>query len=267
MWKKSDNYIVEPGDWDKWCYYPSVIKDEDVFKMWYTGFDYNYIAIGYATSTDGITWTKYGPPLLGLGGYAASVLKDNDLYKMWYIGCNDVICYAESNDGIQWILYGSVTFISADGGHSFPSVVKDGDSYKMWYGRAGIGYATSDDGRTWNDFGTVLTSTPDTWDSVGINDPNVSYINNIWHMWYQGWDTPNEEKIMIGHAISSDGLTWTKNSNYILPLGAEGEWDSVHVWAPHVIVDGNMIKLWYTGWRDYETGRQIGYATSFDMPL
>ena len=264
MWAKSNSYVLkpgEPGDWDQWCYFPSVIRDGDIFRMWYTGYDGIYANIGMATSTDGINWIKYGMPLLG--GYAPSVLKDDDnIYKIWYISHGDLVNYAESNDGIQWITYGPVEFIEF--GIFFPSVLKYNDLYYMWYGGNGIGFATSTNGQAWIDLGTVLSSTPDSKDSCGVNDPSVLLINNTWHMWYQGWDTPNEENIFICHATSLDGASWIKDNNYLLPLGDNDAWDSCHVWSPHVIVDGDMLRMWYTGWKDYETGRQIGYA---DMPL
>jgi hypothetical protein len=43
--------------------------DEEIFKMWYAGFDQNYnIQIGYATSNDEVLWTKYSRnPVLRLG--------------------------------------------------------------------------------------------------------------------------------------------------------------------------------------------------------
>lgn len=48
---------------------PTVIKDGSIYKMWYTGLDAAlYGRIGYATSSDGITWTKYaGNPVLDVG--------------------------------------------------------------------------------------------------------------------------------------------------------------------------------------------------------
>jgi len=38
---------------------PDVIKDGGTYKMWYTGHNGTYYQIGYANSSDGITWTPY----------------------------------------------------------------------------------------------------------------------------------------------------------------------------------------------------------------
>ena len=50
------------GAWDETrIVSPSVIKDGATYKMWYTGRNVaGNNAIGYATSGDGISWTKYG---------------------------------------------------------------------------------------------------------------------------------------------------------------------------------------------------------------
>jgi hypothetical protein len=78
------------------------------------------IRVGYATSSDGISWTKYGSnPVLNLGasgqwddgtieGATVLVLNDATEFHMWYIardtlvGGTDAIGYARSNDGITW---------------------------------------------------------------------------------------------------------------------------------------------------------------------
>ena len=48
-----------PGSWD----YPrvqasSMVKDETGFKMWYSGGSYMNWRIGYATSEEGLSWTR-----------------------------------------------------------------------------------------------------------------------------------------------------------------------------------------------------------------
>ena len=98
---------------------PSVIEDNGVYKMWFTGYDGSKYRIGYATSSDGVTWTKYsqgGTDVAVLdvtsSGYdasgvvAPSVVKDMSLYKMYYTGMNGTsltLDLAVSTDGINWV--------------------------------------------------------------------------------------------------------------------------------------------------------------------
>lgn len=63
-------------DWDSYgVYAPSVLYDGHVYSMWYSGYDYvgnppseGISQIGYATSLDGVTWSRAaGNPILGPG--------------------------------------------------------------------------------------------------------------------------------------------------------------------------------------------------------
>jgi len=78
VWEKySENPVINSGSTGSWdeieAGFPSVIHKDGGYKMWYTGqdIDGNY-TIGYATSPDGIDWTKYGSnPVLtpSIGGW------------------------------------------------------------------------------------------------------------------------------------------------------------------------------------------------------
>lgn len=69
-----------------------VRKDGNQYQMWYSGRDTANWRIGYATSTDGINWTKYiNNPVLDVGGsgswdemdaWAGAVIMDNSLHRM-----------------------------------------------------------------------------------------------------------------------------------------------------------------------------------------
>lgn len=67
-WTKHNEPVLRPGaegDWDAagvWgC---SVLKTGDKWEMFYTGGNGTTVSIGYATSSDGITWHKYEGPIL-----------------------------------------------------------------------------------------------------------------------------------------------------------------------------------------------------------
>ncbi|NOX60689.1 MAG: hypothetical protein GXP42_01875 [Chloroflexi bacterium] len=107
--------VLTPGDagaWDGlWVLDPAVMLKDGVFKMWYTGrTNDGRRSIGYATSDDGVHWTKdtaHNPVLSpedgqwdegSIGNHA--VLYDGK-YKMWY-SSNGQIGYATSPDGVAW---------------------------------------------------------------------------------------------------------------------------------------------------------------------
>lgn len=236
-----------------------VVFDEGKYKMWYTGGgavlpdEYLHSNICYATSENGIVWTKYASnPVLdinksswdSLGVETVTVIIDADApanarYKMWYAGqtFNDYryeIGYAYSPDGISWQKHpGAVLAVGLENewDNCFlegPSVLKEGGIYKMWYagydcavdgqstdGKANIGYATSTDGINWTKFegNPVLTVSTDQWDAVYVQDPHVIKYNGLYHMWYGGANVEDNYFQQTGYAFSNDGLTWTKSIN------------------------------------------------------
>jgi len=157
-----------PGSWDEMeSDGPTVIKDGATYKMWYYGCnaDSSVCSIGYATSPDGVNWTKYaGNPVLvatpgtwdetGLGW--PRVIKNGATYEMWYHS-NSKIGRTTSPDGIAWTKYAGNPVLSQgwDGaGVSVSTLLLEGGTYKMWTSSGagatrGIGYLESTDGIVW----------------------------------------------------------------------------------------------------------------------
>ncbi len=171
-WNRLDAPVLQGGPagaWDdKFLIAETVTKEGDTFKMWYSGgtgtFQVNdRFSTGYATSTDGIHWTKYddpstttppfqfSDPVLPRGGpgalderraWSAKVLQTALGYEMWYAGevvsgLPQDIMYANSTDGIGWTKYtGNPVLKVRTGwaGETVPgSVILDGDQYRMWF--------------------------------------------------------------------------------------------------------------------------------------
>jgi branched-chain amino acid transport system substrate-binding protein len=99
--KYISNPVLFPGAAGAWDDYgvsfPSVLTDGATYRMWYFGkSDPSIDHIGYATSSDGVSWLKYsGNPILDAGagsdwdafGVACpSVILDGDTFKMWFQG-------------------------------------------------------------------------------------------------------------------------------------------------------------------------------------
>lgn len=211
------------------------------YKMWYAGQYFNAYRydIGYATSPDGVQWTKHGSPVLQVGSPTAwdggflegpSVLFDQGIYKMWYTG------------------------------------------YDLTNGKVNTGYATSPDGISWTKYAgnpVISIGTPGTWDSYTVQDPHVLKIGNQFHMWYGGQDQDSIYGQQTGYATSFDGIVWTKSpQNPVLLKGTAGDWDANIASFPSVMLDQGEWKLWYTG-KDVDPPPagsldyywELGYAT------
>ena len=121
-WTIHSTPVLSPrsGNWDNYSLEgPCVIREGGLYKMWYTAGGpnaYQY-KIGYATSTDGINWSRLDNPVFEsapnnweIDGVAwCSVIPFGLSYKMWYVGYNisfipgiENIGFATSVDGISW---------------------------------------------------------------------------------------------------------------------------------------------------------------------
>ncbi len=108
------------GSWDDaWVSVPAVRRNNGVYEMWYIGMStadwqadstLDTARVGYATSPDGINWTKYAgnpiltnfdPPVDTGGPWAPDVLFDGLEYKMWYETVNGISFAAASPNAIE----------------------------------------------------------------------------------------------------------------------------------------------------------------------
>jgi predicted GH43/DUF377 family glycosyl hydrolase len=141
---------------------PDVVWDDAarLYRMWYSGGEqYEPDAIGYATSPDGIIWTKHpdnpvfkADPKIPWEQYkvtACQVVPDQGWYLMFYIGFRDIdhaqIGVARSKDGItSWQRLAGNPVIRAGQGEwdadacYKPYAIFDGTKWLLWYnGRRG----------------------------------------------------------------------------------------------------------------------------------
>jgi len=287
-----------PGSWDDDSIGGGDIHyDGTTYHAWYTGGDGSYARIGYATSPDGITWTKHpSNPVVDIGSPGSwddkramgpTVVYDGTTYHMWYSGSDNTyrIGYATSPDGIAWTKSLANPVLnpgpgSWDSDHvSSNMVFYDGITYHMWYaGRDGlnhrIGYATSPDGISWTKSASnpVLNLGPSgSWDDDHVITPRILYnaTTSTYEMWYTGSDGLYYR---VGYATSPDGISWTKYAGNLCPgtlgdgcvfdLGLSGSWDDFRVAVSTVFYNEMTYHMWYVGMST--TFNRLGYATSQD---
>jgi predicted GH43/DUF377 family glycosyl hydrolase len=100
------------------------------------------------------------------------------------------------------------------------------------------------------------------WDSGLVGDPWIMRKDNLYYMFYNGFDGVSHAG--TGVATSTDLINWTKYSgNPVVSHGTPGSFDSSHAGKPAVIKIGGMYHLYYEG--DNGTTRSIGHATSNDL--
>lgn len=151
------------------------------------------------------------------------------------------------------------------GGASSPAIVRLGSTYYLYYsagayGAIVIGVATSPDGLTWLDRGTVIpTGFQGSNDSADVLYQTVVRVGSTFHMWYSGQNGATGI-YQIEHATSADGLNWTGRGTALSPQIVAGTAESTY--APAVVVNNGVYTMWYTTFNGTDT--TIWVATSND---
>jgi predicted GH43/DUF377 family glycosyl hydrolase len=180
--KYSGNPVITPselGNDQKYIAVPYVISLKLTYNMWYTGKSSatpNVNKILYATSFDGIHWSKWPAPVLtpstdptawdASGVYAPSVIWNGQIFGLWYSGINQTGLVPR------------------------------------------IGFATSPDGGSWTKSANnpiLLPGPPGSWDSAGVEQPSVILAASGYMMFYDGYSPMQGQRIAL--ALAPAGFT------------------------------------------------------------
>ncbi|HLH52841.1 MAG TPA: hypothetical protein VKY92_04420 [Verrucomicrobiae bacterium] len=224
-------------------------------------------------------WRKYEKnPVLGgsLGTcFDVALIKDGGSYRMWFSWRpKKSIALVESTDGIHWsdpqIALGPNGSTDWEEDINRPVVVKRKDGYHMWYtgqarNHSWIGYARSEDGRSWRRVSPRPVLSPDVpWEKAAVMCPHVIWDDSAgqFRMWYSGGE--QYEPDAIGYAASADGLSWSKlPSNPVFKSDPRIGWEQHKVTACQVQQRDGWFVMFYIGFRDVDHA-QIGIARSKD---
>jgi predicted GH43/DUF377 family glycosyl hydrolase len=234
---KTAIFVGNPESWDKkirergW-----IIQEKDEWKLWYTGYDGSKDGIrrvGYATSSDGLTWKRHPKPLLeSLWVEDMVVLKDPDenRYLMFAEGEKDRAHWLTSKDGIDWKAQGRLNvrlkngMPIPDGAFGTPFVMKDNGRWLLFYERSdlGIWVAESKDLKTWLHVQDepIMKPGPDEPDHDLIALNQIIRHDGKFFAIYHGTKStgPLARKWSTCLATSSDLLHWQKYpKNPLLP--------------------------------------------------
>ncbi|MDW8145873.1 MAG: hypothetical protein RMJ48_06190 [Roseiflexaceae bacterium] len=232
-----------------------IIKDGEQYHMWYTGVDsgWSWRGFGYATSSDGITWTRQNNGQPVLTPRPGSGLFDDDRI----IG--------------PFVLIDEASPIApCEGGRT------SGRCYRMWYEgfRADltfyVGHALSPNGISWSivngpaALGLVLAGDRDgplglaAFDSNNVGLAAVIKDGAIYRMWYQAksYQNPPEHPFgdwfAIGHVTSVDGVNWVRPNPNLLAFS--GDMDNIRVnppgtndvvWVVRLLKEDLTYRMWY----------------------
>lgn len=208
-----------------------ILYENSVFKMWYTGYNDSISDkrfLGYATSTDGINWKRYGnkPILENIWTEDMHVVKHNNIYYMLAEGRGDIAHMLTSADGINWQSQGDLTILKVNGEpiskgpYGTPTVWIEGGQKYLFYERddLSIWLATSDDFLTWTNVqdDPVLELGPEEYDEGAVATNQIIKHKGKYYMYYHGssspdWNKPGVVALWTSNvAMSTDLVNWKK---------------------------------------------------------
>lgn len=114
-----------------------------------------------------------------------------------------------------------------------------------------IGIASSEDLDNWDKIGEILPN--QSYEKKGLCAPEAKVIDGEVHLFYQTYG--NNEKDAICHAISSDGINFTRNTTNPV-FSPTGDWNVGRAIDAEVFVKGDSIYLFWAT-RDPEYTQQL----------
>ena len=242
--------LGEAGTWDDGAIYiPEVHYFDGRFHMFYSGFadpQYREGAIGYASSEDGIHWTKYenNPILVGLPDtpkvQSAAVLQDGEQWRMF-------VDATTANSTASGHIYQATAPAPTGPWTLNPEPITGPQSLAAWN---------------------------------RITNPSAAFrTEESYQLYYFAWGS---SLLSLGLATSPDGQTWTLHddptttddtfaeSDPVLVAGETGAWDQQGVSVNGIMQTAVGYELFYTGFsvnpvNSFNSApHNIGYASSED---
>ena len=228
---------------------PSVAHVGTGYNMLYGGLPFaNNIQIGLATSTDGVTWTKYGSNPVITNGSApawasyrevpATLLYNSGTYNLWFQGDNTNLStdagrvsgfgHASSTDGTHWTI--DPTPIRLEPwplGVGLASVAVLDDKYYAYlmYVEGGTQYvASSTDGINFSP--DVLLNAPNGYHLLATTTTTIGGQSNIVGIWQAAGSTY--------YGLSSDGVNFTMQDQIDIPA---------NFGVTSALIEGNRLQL------------------------
>jgi predicted GH43/DUF377 family glycosyl hydrolase len=226
-----------------------ILRDEQEWRMWYTGYQPGgQMKLGYATSPDGITWSRRSDPIYDQHWVEdMMVVRHGGTYYMFAEGLNDRAQLLTSADGVAWQRQGTLDVRRAngqplsDGPFGTPTALFAENRWWLMYERGdqAVWLASSDDLKLWTNVQDepVLRPGPAAYDSRLIAVNQIVAYHDRYYLYYHGLgDTNGNWTTNI--ASSTDLRNWSKYANN--PLRPAGENKSSGI----LLLDGNQVRLY-----------------------
>jgi hypothetical protein len=232
-----------------------ILREDGLYKLWYTGYDGTKDGLrmlGYATSKDGIAWTRHArnPLLWDLWVEDMMVVRHEGKYYMFAEGLNDRAHWLISDNGLDWTPKGKLDVRRKDGSpisegpYGTPTVWLEHGIWHLFYERndLGVWLATSRDLKVWKNVQEepVLSPGPGEYDKDLIALNQIIKHKGRYYAYYHGSASSGPKKGLWSTALatSTDLVRWEKYpGNPLFPV-AEDKSSGI------VVPDGDRFRLY-----------------------
>jgi sucrose-6-phosphate hydrolase SacC (GH32 family) len=235
-----------------------IMRDDGGWHLWYTGYNdarSDSRFLGYATSKDGLSWTRWpGNPLTTTGWVEdMTVVKRGGTYYMFAEGRDDIAHLLTSTDRVTWTEQGGLDIRQASGQpisagpRGTPTVWIEGDMWWLFYERADLAVfaATSKDLKTWTNVTdeAVLARGPEAYDRYAVAVDQIIKHQGRYYAYYHASALKDWAEWSTCLAVSDDLVHWTKYpGNPVLPVNPSMKGAS----SGMVVHDGTQFRLYTT---------------------
>ncbi len=233
-----------------------ILKEDGIYKMWYTGYNGNEDVVkklGYATSDDGIHWTRYpGNPIFDkYWTEDVFVVHYKGTYYMTAEGKNDIAHMLSSDDGIHWTNIGNLDIRKTDrqpidpGPYGTPTLWIENGNWYLFYERndQGIWLAKSTGKNIWTNVQDepVINKGPASYDAEAVALDQVIKYKGKYYAYYHGSPDKNWKVWNSDIAESEDLVHWTKYEKN--PVVRPDSLDK-DISSPILVRDGDNYRLY-----------------------
>lgn len=203
-----------------------ILREGDTYRLWYTGYNDERSEnkfLGYATSPDGLQWTRWpaNPIFRERWVEDVQVLKHEGTYVMFAEGWrNEKIQRLTSNDGVQWQADGDIEIRDTRGKplppahYGTPTVWIEGSKRYLFYEQSdeAIWLATSDDWQHWTNVEDepVISRGPEPFDRHKIALNQVMKYRGRYYGYYHALAEKGSRDWTTNVATSPDLVHWKK---------------------------------------------------------
>jgi beta-1,2-mannobiose phosphorylase / 1,2-beta-oligomannan phosphorylase len=233
-----------------------ILSDGGIYKLWYTGYNGPESVtkyLGYATSKDGINWTRYSDKPIFNDKWTEDmfVFKSEGVYYMYAEGKDDIAHLLISRDGIKWNEQGDLVIRKVNGDtipgpYGTPNVLIENGKWYLFYERndEGIWLAQSTDHKTWTNIqdDPVINKGPGGTDATQIATNQVIKYKRRYYIYYHGYpDLKSPDNKYPGLwtsnvAMSTDLIHWVKYPDNPIVDGDHS--------SPVMVFDGSKFRLY-----------------------